>query len=237
MSTGGLPQHASRERQLAELERDPTSHHVGARRLRRPIGLRQRIGDVLGARRLGDGRVHQQIRLDLHEPSEWPPGPAIMGAEQIICQARRVAGTNDVAGGKTGARGQQRRVGDIGDVAPRFDRGERSVGFAASFVDEVRREQNRRPIGARDCQLLNVPELCEPLLGVPQRRERSRDVPLEGEQVAEVLLRDRSEVRMPDGIAGPDRLAQVLGAFVDASTLGTQQAEVGVGARRSRLVT
>ena len=50
-------------------------------------------------------------------------------------------------------------------------------------------------------------------------------------------LGTRCEVRMPDGIARPDRLTQVLGAFVDAATLGTQQAEVGVGSRHSRLVT
>ena len=111
-----------------------------------------------------------------------------MGAEQFVCEARRVAGTIDVAGREASARGQQRGVGNVGHVAARFDRGERSVRLATGFVDEVRREQNRRPVGARDCQLLHVSELGKPLLGISQRRQCGRDVALQGEHVTEVLF-------------------------------------------------
>ena len=70
VSPGGLSQRPPRQRQVAELERDPTSHHVRARRLGCPVGLLERIGDVLHRRGLGDGRIHQQIGLDLHKPRE-----------------------------------------------------------------------------------------------------------------------------------------------------------------------
>ena len=219
--TGARPDQPSRTRSSPRSSSRPARAHR-----RRPPRARPRRRSDPPADRPGPPRA-----------ARGAPGTTIVGAEQVVCQARRVARTIDVAGRET-VRAASNAVSATSVTLP-------PASIAASAVSASRRasstrfaeQQNRRPVGARDCQLLHIPELGKPLLGVPQRRERSSGRCPRGRTGSrDSALRSRRDAHARWHRL-TDRLAQVLGAFVDASSLGTQQAEVGVGSSGSRLVT
>ena len=224
----------ARERQVTELERDPTGHHVRTRRLRRPVGL-------LPARWLRPRRGPPRRRSGRRTGR---PGP--LRAERAAARdgdrghrtdrrpARRFVGTVDVTGRKTGAcwpatpcRRRRRRCRPLRSRASAVSASRRA---SSTRFAESRTDARSARVSASCCTFPSWANRCSAFPSAA--RSRGRDVALQGEHVAEVLFRDRGEVCVPDGIARRDRLAEVLRAFVDAAALCAQQAEIGVSERR-----